>query len=650
MCRKEINYLKMSQKEREQLNAEISILGSLRHPNIVAYYHRDHLKTSSELHMYMEYCGGGDLAAHIKNLRNANRKAPEEFVWMIFSQLVTALYRCHYGKDAPPVGSNVMAPTPAEEGGLRRKTEVMILHRDLKPDNIFLGEDDTVKLGDFGLSKLMHCHDYASTYVGTPYYMSPEICAAEKYTLQSDVWSLGCIMYELCTTKPPFDAKSHFELITKIKAGRFEPIGSTYSPELASVISSCLKTNPRLRPVTKQLIHMPVVRMMRKEREMVEVGSRMHAKEQEMNQKIAEAQGLLESLNKEIERKKGDMRLEVEATVRREWEVKAQLEINRRVAEQTQQEVQRLRGLFDAEVDNRVETRLAERLREMQAARVEPASPKSSQQSAPSPATDLTSLSFDSPVDLSTRMPKKPQLSTRTPFARARTQIDAPSPVDVDMASPSPAPHSIASLGLSPRRAAAMARGLPSGNIFTEGPHNPAAPPPLPLAWQPQRASSPGPTHDDSDEDADDLPPLPAGLDLSPTRPPRNAARNPFIGAPPTRPGLARQATAPAARPTAAAAAAAQHPSLFTRGERAAAGAHGGGDGMLKAVTQKNLRGAHGGAAAAGRTLVELQQARAAGGAVPRREDHGDDAPMWDPEDADAPSPFLKRTRGPLVP
>ena len=135
MCRKEISYVKMSQKEREQLNSEISILGSLRHSNIVAYYHRDHLKASQELHLYMEYCGGGDLAKYIKSLQETRQNAPEEFVWTVFAQLVTALYRCHYGKDAPPVGGNVMGPAPAENEGLRRKTEVMILHRDLKPDN-----------------------------------------------------------------------------------------------------------------------------------------------------------------------------------------------------------------------------------------------------------------------------------------------------------------------------------------------------------------------------------------------------------------------------------------------------------------------------------------------------------------------------------
>ena len=125
----------MSQKEREQLQAEISILGSLRHENIVAYYHRDHLKPQQELHIYMEYCGGGDLCSYIRGLVKTNVSAPEEFIWMVFSQLVVALFRCHYGKDAPPVGGNVMAPAPVENEGLRRKTDVLILHRDLKPDN-----------------------------------------------------------------------------------------------------------------------------------------------------------------------------------------------------------------------------------------------------------------------------------------------------------------------------------------------------------------------------------------------------------------------------------------------------------------------------------------------------------------------------------
>lgn len=126
----------MSLKEREQLHAEFSILNSLRHPNIVAYYHREHLKTSQDLHLYMEYCDGGDLSKVIEKLRSNNQYAEEAFVWSIFSQLITALYRCHYGVDPPEVGKNVMVLGNAvKPAGLRQKTQVMILHRDLKPEN-----------------------------------------------------------------------------------------------------------------------------------------------------------------------------------------------------------------------------------------------------------------------------------------------------------------------------------------------------------------------------------------------------------------------------------------------------------------------------------------------------------------------------------
>lgn len=126
----------MSLKEREQLHAEFSILSSLRHPNIVGYYHRDHLKPKQELHLYMEYCGGGDLSKRIKDLKSTNKFAEESYVWSVAAQLLTALYRCHYGKDPLEVGANVMAPPSKQESnGLRQKNQVMILHRDLKPEN-----------------------------------------------------------------------------------------------------------------------------------------------------------------------------------------------------------------------------------------------------------------------------------------------------------------------------------------------------------------------------------------------------------------------------------------------------------------------------------------------------------------------------------
>jgi len=136
LCRKEIQYIKMSQKEREQLHAEFSILNSLKHDNIVGYYHREHLKSTQELYLYMEYCGGGDLSKEIEKLKIKNQFADEEFVWSIFSQLIAALYRCHYGVDAPEVSKNTGGQIPGfKPMALRTKNQVMILHRDLKPEN-----------------------------------------------------------------------------------------------------------------------------------------------------------------------------------------------------------------------------------------------------------------------------------------------------------------------------------------------------------------------------------------------------------------------------------------------------------------------------------------------------------------------------------
>src|SRR5271170_7730886 len=168
----------------------------------------------------------------------------------------------------------------------------------------------------------MQSHDFASTYVGTPFYMSPEICAAERYTLKSDIWSLGCIIYELCAREPPFNAKSHFQLVQKIKEGKIATIPSVYSPDLMAVIKDCLKVNPDRRPDTAQLLNLPVVKLMRKEKEVVELGRMLKTKEDIAAQRLQE----VEEKIKRIEAEKVQTRQDIEVTVRREWEVRARLE------------------------------------------------------------------------------------------------------------------------------------------------------------------------------------------------------------------------------------------------------------------------------------------------------------------------------------
>ncbi|KAK4466712.1 G2-specific protein kinase nim-1 [Cladorrhinum samala] len=544
LCRKEISYLKMSQKEREQLHAEFQILSTLRHPNIVGYYHREHLKASQDLHLYMEYCGNGDLGRVIRGLIDKNQYAEESFVWSIFSQLVTALYRCHYGVDPPEVGKAVLglgttARPKAPTGGMT------ILHRDLKPENVFLGEDNSVKLGDFGLSKVMQSHDFASTYVGTPFYMSPEICAAEKYTLKSDIWSLGCIIYELCTREPPFNAKTHFQLVQKIKDGKIAPLPTVYSTELFAVIKDCLRVNPDRRPDTAALLNLPIVRLMRKEKEVADFSKTLKAKEEALNRRIREVDQKLATLDHD----KVAVRQEIDATLRREWEVKARLEIDRLV----NLEIEQLKRKFEEEVSLRVEARMQARLAAeaenhkkaaMMAAKEEEqrndlASSRSDYQlssiGCASPdeefpsTTDLTELSTHSP-DAPMQPPAKG--NHRTPFVRAQTMFAvAPgTPMDVEMASPSP--PNLAPLSLSPRRnAGAKGPAMNPSNIFTA--NQMAA---NDGRWDVRRNSSPLESDAESDDDVN----VP-----SPTRMIKSS-KNPFTSK--QRPQLQAQKSMPVQR------------------------------------------------------------------------------------------------------
>lgn len=125
----------MGQKEKDQLRAELEVLASLKHVNIVQYWDRQHLKSSHDLHLYMEYCGNGDLGGYIKKLKDRDRYADEDFVWAMFAQLICALYRCHYGEDPPKVGDEARVSNKKPVVFQTKEGRRMILHRDLKPEN-----------------------------------------------------------------------------------------------------------------------------------------------------------------------------------------------------------------------------------------------------------------------------------------------------------------------------------------------------------------------------------------------------------------------------------------------------------------------------------------------------------------------------------
>ncbi|KAJ5946041.1 G2-specific protein kinase nimA [Penicillium verhagenii] len=676
LCRKEINYIKMSQKEREQLTAEFNILSSLRHPNIVAYYHREHLKASQDLYLYMEYCGGGDLSMVIKNLKKANKCAEEDFVWRILSQLVTALFRCHYGSDPAEVGSNILGAPPKPSGLKGKQGQVTILHRDLKPENIFLGSDNTVKLGDFGLSKQMQSHDFASTYVGTPFYMSPEICAAEKYTLRSDIWAVGCIMYELCAKEPPFNARTHIQLVQKIREGKFAPLPDFYSPELKSVIGSCLRVNPDHRPDTAALINLPIIRLMRKEKEVVDLGRTLRRREDVAHQKVREMEQNISKMEKE----KQQMKAEIESTLRREWEVRARLEIDKQV----QIELGSLRKRFESEVQSRVALEVekekskrnhnprdifrtstngsssSSQSSSRSNGRGSRSSGNSTDDSEPPSSSDISQVVL-APKSPTPNGHKKPKKEARTPFCRSKT-------VDVQMAEPSPI--SIASLSLSPRRTSGAG---PGRNIFAEAERNKAK-------WEPTLAYSddeddtpdlPSPTRPKVKPDPFKAPPRPLlrqntaalmqKLSTQPPLFPSNGSRLPQMsGGPSTSQSETHHMSDSRSRsksphrrlskiPSSANLAADASPTRKNSTKQSPTKSNSG-DEMFKAVMQRNM---------GGRTLVELAQARAGGRPMDEMKRCASDsrAPtcstfqtssrdppaIWDPERDEMPSPFLAR-------
>lgn len=135
-----------------------------------------------------------------------------------------------------------------------------ILHRDLKPQNIFL-RFERIQLGDFGIAKMLDStQDIATTCIGTPYYMAPEVFKSKPYSYKSDIWSLGCILYEMCNLRRAFDAQNINALAIKILKGTFPMIIATYSKQLRDLIYSMLKVNPNKRPTIVELLNKPFIK------------------------------------------------------------------------------------------------------------------------------------------------------------------------------------------------------------------------------------------------------------------------------------------------------------------------------------------------------------------------------------------------------
>lgn len=221
----------------------------------------------------MEYCEGGDMRTMLKKCKQNRDYIAEDVIWKIFTQIILALSECHNRKSGK------------------------IMHRDLKPANIFLDSENNVKLGDFGLSRVMGDQSiFATTHVGTPYYMSPEQINESQYDEKSDIWSAGCLLYEIAALRPPFEATNHLSLAIKIKAGKFDRLPQRYSEDLQKVIQVMLNMDPRGRPSADDLLKIPQLAMRVQERKLREKLGQVKQIEEEIKKKEEELKTLENSL------------------------------------------------------------------------------------------------------------------------------------------------------------------------------------------------------------------------------------------------------------------------------------------------------------------------------------------------------------------
>ncbi|XP_029065574.1 serine/threonine-protein kinase Nek5-like isoform X4 [Monodon monoceros] len=225
---KEINFEKMPIQEKEASKKEVILLAKMKHPNIVTFF--SSFQENNRLFIVMEYCDGGDLMKRIKKQRGVLLSEDQILSWFVQISL-----------------------------GLKHIHDRKILHRDIKTQNIFLSKNGMVaKLGDFGIARVLNnTMELARTCVGTPYYLSPEICQNKPYNNKTDIWSLGCVLYELCTLTHPFEGNNLHQLVLKICQARVPPISPRFSHDLQSLISQLFEVSPRARPSISSILKRP---------------------------------------------------------------------------------------------------------------------------------------------------------------------------------------------------------------------------------------------------------------------------------------------------------------------------------------------------------------------------------------------------------
>ena len=225
---KKVQILNLSEKQKLSSLNEIRVLASIKNKYIINYKEAFLDEKDCTLCLVMEYADKGDLEKRIKEQKEKGKYFNEKDIWKVFIQIVNGLKSLH------------------DQG---------IMHRDIKSSNIFLFSNGMAKIGDLNVCKILSKDNLGHTQAGTPAYAAPEVWMEKPYGLKSDIWSLGCVLYEMITLKCPFREDNMIKLYNKILVGEYKKIPNKFSEELNWIVGKMINSEINKRFSCEEILN-----------------------------------------------------------------------------------------------------------------------------------------------------------------------------------------------------------------------------------------------------------------------------------------------------------------------------------------------------------------------------------------------------------